>query len=612
MHKYLRILGFLAIPLLPSTGFAQSGGCTLTTPVSGTLSYTLEFDTDGAIPDLVKVLQVASSLYAERKAEQPDSVAILSKARTDYANLLSALYAEGYYGGTIAIRVNGQEAASISPTAFCPASSDIRIAVIPGPVFQFGEVAVQNYPDIPLPAAFSKGAVAKVEVLSEIATDGVTGWRAAGHAAASVSEQSIIADHRTNTLNVTLGFDPGPATGYGNVNVKGNASTKIDFIRYMVNLPEGKSFDPADMENAQRRLIDSGAFGSVLVEDTGVANPDGTVDVTVQVSEHAPRRIGFGATVSSIDGLALEGYWFHRNLFGSAERLRFDASISGVNLPLNGDDFDYTFGAGYSVPGFLTPDTSLQTRAELTFGNFANFQESGLNVSAGLTHWFGPDLTGGANAFYDHSRVMDGLGTTDYDSVGLEFFATLDRRDNALGAESGFYLSGSAMPFTDLANGGIALRGTVDGRIYQKLDSEGQFVLAGRVQAGSILTTEGTSVSPDQLFFVGGGGSLRGYPYLSKGVEVGGDQVGGNSMLVTSVELRAWVTESIGVVGFADAGIVSPTAFPDFSEPWIIGVGLGLRYQTGLGAVRLDVGLPLDAGPDDAGLGIYMGLGQAF
>ena len=115
------------------------------------------------------------------------------------------------------------------------------------------------------------------------------------------------------------------------------------------------------------------------------------------------------------------------------------------------------------------------------------------------------------------------------------------------------------------------------------------------------------------LFTAGGGNSVRGYSFKSIGVTgPGGDTIGGASLLEVSAEFRQRLNEGFGVVAFADAGTVGRSSFVDFSEDVKFGVGLGIRYYTGLGPIRLDVAIPLNRGPDDAGFAIYAGIGQSF
>jgi len=93
----------------------------------------------------------------------------------------------------------------------------------------------------------------------------------------------------------------------------------------------------------------------------------------------------------------------------------------------------------------------------------------------------------------------------------------------------------------------------------------------------------------------------------------GNHPIGGRSIVELSFELRTRITETIGVVAFLDGGAAFESQFPDFSEDLLWGAGVGLRYFTPIGPVRLDVGFPLNRRPgiDDA-VQVYVSVGQAF
>jgi translocation and assembly module TamA len=119
-------------------------------------------------------------------------------------------------------------------------------------------------------------------------------------------------------------------------------------------------------------------------------------------------------------------------------------------------------------------------------------------------------------------------------------------------------------------------------------------------------------VPADRRFYAGGGGSVRGYSYQGIGPkDINGTPTGGLSFFETSVEMRIAVTDTIGIVPFIDAGMVSTKQFPDFSDVKV-GAGVGLRYLTPFGPLRVDAAVPLNRDPSDPRFGIYAGIGQAF
>ena len=117
---------------------------------------------------------------------------------------------------------------------------------------------------------------------------------------------------------------------------------------------------------------------------------------------------------------------------------------------------------------------------------------------------------------------------------------------------------------------------------------------------------------PRRRYYVGGGGSVRGYAYRNVGPRVSGEVIGGRSFFETSTEIRTRITETFGVVGFVDAGAAYSSQFPDFSEELKVGVGAGLRYFSPIGPLRLDFAVPLAPDKDDPDFAIYVGLSQAF
>jgi translocation and assembly module TamA len=124
---------------------------------------------------------------------------------------------------------------------------------------------------------------------------------------------------------------------------------------------------------------------------------------------------------------------------------------------------------------------------------------------------------------------------------------------------------------------------------------------------------ERDEIPADIRFYAGGGGSIRGYAYQSVGPTQNNEPIGGRSLITMSAELRIKITEKMGLVAFVDGGSAFESAFPDFEETLQWGGGLGFRYFTAIGPLRLDVGIPINrrAGIDDS-FQIYVSIGQAF
>lgn len=581
--------------------------------------YTVDFRVSGA-KDLQAQLQEASSLWTGRDEPASGAAGLLATARADYRRLVAALYAEGYYGGAVSITVDGREADDLPPDADLRDTAAIVVQIATGPLFRFGTTGIANPP--PAAAigtgddalAFTPGNIARSGAIRAAARRAVEGWRLAGYPKARLAGQDVTADHATRRVDVTLKIDPGPKAVIGAISVDGATDVDAGFIVRQSGLTPGRLYNPADIDRARTRLVDLEVFSVIRIEEAEAVTPEGALPLTIIVQERKPRRVGVGATWSSTDGLGTEAFWLHRNLFGEAERLRLDARLAGIGYPVDTADFNYLFGATFTKPGIFTPETAFVANLTAEHNVLERYTETAISGRLGFTHDFSEEITTEFGINAKRSRVEDPVyGVRDFTLAGLYGGTTFDSRDDAADATQGFYANVLAEPFYETQFGNAALRMLAEGRAYFALDPDKRFVLAGRLKAGGIIGAPVAETPPDKLFFAGGGGSVRGYPYRSIGVEgPGGAVTGGKFLTEASAELRARVTENLGVVGFVDAGYVTAETFAGLAEGTRLGAGLGLRYYTGFGPLRLDLGLPLNKRPGDPDYALYVGIGQAF
>lgn len=568
-----------------------------------------EFRTPGADEMLGDELRAASLLLTARDEGTQDPQELFSIARAEYGRLIGVLYEYGHYGGTIEIRLNGREAAEISPLYAPGQIESIMVTVEPGPQFSFGATEIAPLaPQTVLPEGFATGAPAFSPVVRDAAQAGVEGWRAHGHALAEVESQDITADHADATLDTDIRLAPGDRLRFGTLSVEGHERMRPERIREIAGFPTGEVFDPENVERASRRLRRSGVFASVALREAETANPDGTLDIAATVTEAPLRRIGFGIEADSLDGGRVTGFWLHRNLLGGGERLRFDGEIGGIGARDYGLDLRVT--SRLSRPATFSPDTTFFIGTLVETVDAPDFDARRLEVETGLSHIFSPTLTGEAALSYRFERTEDDLGTRDFGMLATPVGATWDRRDDSLDPTDGTYLEASLIPYLGFETSDTGLQFTTDARAYYGLGAEDRLVVAGRAQLGGVAFADLDDTPRQLLFYSGGAGTVRGVPFRSLGVSPGGVRSGGQGFAAFSGELRGSVTETIGLVGFADAGYVSEGLFTG-EDDWHAGAGVGLRYNTGIGPLRLDVAAPV-RGEEGGGVQIYLGLGQAF
>jgi len=559
--------------------------------------------------DLATSLRAASLTDSARREGRTDAQEVFAAAQADYGRLLGTLYAAGHYSGTISIRIDGREAADIAPLNAPSTIRQVEIAVRPGPAFRFGRAeAAPLARGTELPEGFAPGQPALSGTVRAAAEAAVEGWREAGHAKARVGDQQLTADHPRSVLDARLGLAPGPQARFGRLSFAGQARMREARLHKIAGLPEGAVYSPTELRRAADRLRRSGVFRSVALTEAETLGPDDTLDMTATVVEMPWRRLGLSAELTSTEGGTLSAYWLHRNLRGGGERLRIE--LSGTHIGLNDGGIDWTLGVDLERPASFTPDTTAKLRFELGHEQTRDARIDGVLVGFGLRHIFNEHLTARADITHTLARVTDTAGRRSFRSLALPVGLTWDRRDNVLDTRRGFWIDAEAMPFMGFGATGSGLRGKLDARGFYPLGE--RVVLAARLQGGIVTGSSLTTTPYSYLFWSGGGGTVRGQPFRSLGVSVGRMTTGGTQFIGGSMELRGKVTDSIGVVGFFDYGRITDSTFSSApSSNWHAGAGIGVRYATPVGPIRLDIAAPA-GGRKGSGTQFYLGIGQAF
>lgn len=563
--------------------------------------------------DLYETL-AGGSLLVEQTAEDanPSSQEVVAAAQADYQRLLAVLYDNGYFGPVIKITLDGVDAVNIPPVNPPGQINQAVIAIDPGPRFRFGQTRIAPItPGTELPEGFATGQTASLGVLKSTVSAGIDGWRDQGHAKAELASQDLTARHAERTINADLRLAPGPRLRFGPLIVEGNQDVRTQRIIDIAGLPEGKVFSPQDLRLARERLRRTGAFNAVALQEADVIGPGDTLPITALITEAPKRRFGFGAELSSLEGLTVSTYWMHRNLLGGAERLRLEAEAGGIGGNSGGED--YRLSARFDRPATFNEDTNFYALTTLEQLDEVNFFSRQLDVEAGFTRIASENRTYRLGLGLRRAETRDAFGTNRYSLLTLPLGIEFDYRDKELDAKEGYFINASVTPFLALSGADDGLRTYVDARYYKTFGQTRPVTFALRGQLGSVYGPDLSVAPADYLFYSGGGGTVRGQPYQSLGVDLGGGQtVGGRSFVGFSAEARVKVTDAIGIVGFADAGYIGSEELYDGSGRWQSGAGLGLRYDTGIGPIRLDLAVPTSGPETGENFQVYIGIGQAF
>ncbi|WP_406648529.1 autotransporter assembly complex protein TamA [Aliisedimentitalea scapharcae] len=556
---------------------------------------------------------IGSSAIMGAETQGLDTVQeLLAASLSDYRTLVQVLYNAGYFSPTVNIRLDGREAATIPPLNPPGAVNKIAITVDPGRLFTFGLTRVAPLPpDTKLPTAFATGQTAGTGAIRDAAVTGQQAWRNAGHAKARVGAQRITANHATDTIDADIQLSPGPQLTFGNLNLTGETRVRPDAIQRIAGFPTGQVFSPDQAQLVGTRLRRTGTFASVALREAETPNPDGSLDFTAEFADLPQRRLTFGAELSSNEGLDLTANWMHRNLFGGAEKLRFESRITNIG---GNTDIGGRIGLRLDRPDTLGPDDNTYYLAEVESLDELHYSAVQGLLGMGVRREFSKGVFGEAALIGSTILADDAFGTNRrFKFFGVPLRLEMDKRDSKVSATKGYFLNATAMPYAGYDGTASGLRLTADGRMYRRLGgNDGRLVIAGRLQLGSIIGPSLQDVSPTMSFFSGGAGSVRGQPYQSLGIPVGTGSAGGRSYLAGSAEIRGYVSEKISLVGFYDVGLIGRDAFVTGGSTQHSGAGIGVRYDLGgFGPLRLDLAYPT-SGPTSDGLQFYIGIGQAF
>lgn len=609
-HPTAPLLLALALLLAPFGARAQDA------EPAPKVSYEVELTgvEDSALSDL---LRESSSLFELKDAPPPSAIGLERRADADRDRLETALRSAGYYDARLDIRVD--------PDA---APAKVTVAVEPGPAYRFKSIVVRTESGAPLPGApidadelgLKPGERARAPQVVDGQSKLVSTLAGRGYAFAKVTDRRAVVDHSDRSMDITFTVDPGPLTRFGDTRVEGLEELNEGLVQGRLPWKPGERYEPALVERARTDIAKLNVFDTVRVQLAEQPGPDGVTPVTVTVAERKRHVIGAGVVYSTTEGLGGNVYWGHRNLFGGAEQLRLsvevgrlagDTSNAGeLELP------DLRFGVNFRKPDFLAPKQSLLLDFSVVADNPPAYERVASILTAALEREITDQLRVSAGVTAERGRVRTIDRTYQVALLGVPLSATYDGTDNLLNPVRGFRLGATVTPWFP-ASGNESqqrfLATSLTGSAYYDIGGDGRYVGAARLGLGSIVGAELADIPPDRRFYAGGGGSVRGYGFQKAGPrDRADDPTGGRSLIEAGVELRIKVTDTIGVVPFLDAGTVSDSSFPSLHEPLRFGAGLGVRYYTDFGPLRVDVGFPLNPERGDSRWQLYLSLGQAF
>jgi translocation and assembly module TamA len=578
-------------------------------PAYADLNYRVEI-TGAEDSELADLLDSVSELKTLEDKVPASEEALRRRADRDLGRLADAAHSLGYWDAEFSYDID---------TEAEPAK--VVVTVKPGPLYHVAAVKIvgsdgqslsipQDEKKLPLkpgdPARTAPVVAAETTLLAALGDS--------GHPFAKVENRRVEIDRDTQTMDVTYMLDPGPVMRFGPLAIEGLERLDPVYVEGRLRWQRGEIYDASKVEETRRALIETGLFSTVRITPTvDPQNPD-DARMTIEPTERLHRTIGAGVAYNTSQGIGARAFWENRNLFGGAEYLRLSAE-AGQQIA--------GFRANFRRPDFLAIDQDFLATAEIANDEPVAYHSRRVIATGGLERRFDHLLTGGVALEADKANVVQlanvnpftaAQRTQHYTLVGLPAYVKLDRTDNLLNPTTGYRAQLSVRPAHTFVGSNLTfVTNLVSGSAYWALGPEDRAVLAGKLALGSLAGAPLAPLPADQRIYVGGGGSIRPYGYQMAGpLDIGNVPIGGRSSLALNLEARIKITDTIGIVPFVDAGSYYESPVPQLGRTLLYGVGLGLRYYTAFGPLRLDLATPLHKRTADSPIQVYISLGQAF
>lgn len=548
-------------------------------------------------------------LSALRQGEnKAANLAQINRRIKEDSDLLDRLLrAKGYY----AARIRGAVSAP-------PAGSDrlaVRFTIIPGTQYLLASVDVAGLAETgsrepALRTAFSPkvGDPVDADKILEGRDALATALLESGYPFAKVDEPEVRIDHEERQGDLDLIVTPGGYRTFGAIRLSNAELFSARHVQNIARFDPGDPYMASDVEDLRRAIVATGLVSSVSLTPQDVGDGE-HVDLAIDVRPAPLRTIAGELGYGTGEGYRAEVSWQHRNFFPPEGAV----TVRGVV-----GTQEQTASFTYRRNNFRRRDNVLTGLLSVSNIRRDAYDARTITLSGALErttnilfqkNWVwrvGAELIASdeADAFSGGARRTFLIG-----AVPLSL--TYDGSDDLLDPTKGFRLGGRLSPELSFQNETFGYaKVQIDGSLYQPMGEK--LVVAARARFGSILGSTVEQIAPSRRFYAGGGASVRGYGYQAIGPRFGEDDnpVGGKSLAEFSLEARVRFG-NFGVVPFIDAGNISTSFLPRFRD-LRIGTGLGLRYYSNFGPIRVDVGTPINPQSGDPKIAVYVSLGQAF
>jgi translocation and assembly module TamA len=587
--------------------------------------------------DIDATLKSTSDLIALHSAPV-SPFGLVARARSDVDRLTTVLESFGYYECRVLIKIDGMPLSDPGlgdALSALPKGTDARVAIsfTLGTLYTLRRINIEGEVPDSINAreilGLSSGQPAVAATVLAAGGRLLSTLEEQGYAFATVPPPIAYEAPDAAALDVTFQVTAGPKVDIGEIRFEGLQRVHESLVRRRLTLHTGDLYRPSTIERARRDLLALNVFSQVSIQTGTQVDASGGVPITIKFRERKRHAVSFSAAYSSDLGGSGGVAWSDRNVFGNGEQLSLAASV----INLSGSDATgagYDTSAKYLIPEFWHRDQTLQLAVGALKQSLQAYDQTSKFTSATLSRKLSSVWSVSAGVSFSDEHITQEAAIHDYTLIALPLGVGYDSTNLATPLEDpthGIRGALSVTPTLSIGNPDATFIIT-QVRVATFFDlselfpvAAGRTVLAARALAGLAKGAGEFSLPPDQRFYAGGSGTIRGYQYQSVGpqfpnadgtaCERNCTPVGGTAITAGSLELRQRFGTNWGAAAFADGGQVS-SSLKGLPGQFRIGVGAGVRYYTPIGPIRLDLAVPAPRHPGDDGFEVYIGLGQAF
>jgi len=553
-------------------------------------------------PAALKTVKSVSFLTTLKKQEPTSLNALRFRAESDIPAMIKALNSYGYYDATVQIRIQEEED-----------EVQIFVMMLPGPAYTLTEFEVQAFSEgklLECPAVgIELGKPAVTVQILEAEEKALELLGECGYPLARIESQEMTADYNTKTFAAKIKIEAGPKLKFGTTEIVGTKHVKKKLFENKIAWKEGEIYDTRLIDKTQQKLLDTGLFNSIIVaHDLEPKNQE--LGMRIDTTETKHHSINVGASYETFFGPGLTFGWENRNISGLGRKLSLQGDVTSRT---------HTGTGTFFVPDFWKIDQDYVVQAQSMQESILAYHQQSYSITNRIERRIGTKYRVSIGLKNERLFVTDSVKNRPFTLIEVPLYFRWSSANHLLNATRGATLVFKTIPSFNVSHGNaFYLYNSVTYMMYFPVvggkPGKELLVLAQQIMVDSIFSTNLEAVPVPKRVLGGSDQDLRGYRYHSVSpLHHHHRPIGGRSGIFYTFETRFRVSSTIGVVPFFDLGSVYLTPLPKMDEKWFKSVGLGFRYFTFLGPLRLDVAFPLDRRKHiDPLYRILFSIGQTF